>query len=53
MYSPHGGPSCLRKNHDVETHYSNWPTRVEISALNPDDLPYVPSADQTSYKIRL
>ena len=48
-----GGSLCLRKNHEAETHYDNWSRCGETRAMNPDDIPHVASAVESSYKRRL
>ena len=48
-----GGPLCLRKNHESETHHATWAKCGKSWAMNPDDAPYVPSAERNLYKRRL
>ena len=48
-----GGSLCLRKNHEAETHFADWPRRGKSWAMNPDDVPRVPSATESAYRRRI
>ena len=48
-----GGDICLRENHEAETHFADWPRCGKTWSMNPDDVPYVPSAMESAYRRRL
>ena len=48
-----GGSLCLRGNREAETHFADWSRCGKSWAMNPDDVPRVPSATESAYRRRI
>lgn len=49
IFDPGGSP-WLRKNHEPETLFADWPRCGGSWSLNPDDVPHVQSATESAYR---